>query len=110
MIPEGNPIVSFLKLHWDTLQNLFSAPEVLFRKQIFLLGGLPSVTLGDKVVECRETAQVLQIVLMAHPDQASSLQGSQGVDPDILAANDLGIGSGWRQSRQNRALLAVVGE
>ena len=42
-----------------------------------------------------------QTVLMAYPGQASSLQGSHGADCDILAANDLGIGSGWRQSKQN---------
>jgi hypothetical protein len=49
-------------------------------------------------------------VLMAYPDQASSLQGSRGVSCDILAANDLGTGSGWQQSKQNQALLAVVGK
>ena len=61
-------------------------------------------------MECGGAAHVLQTVLMACPDQASSLQGSHGVNRDILAANDLGNGSGWQQSKQNRALLAVVGE
>ena len=59
------------------------------------------VASGNKAMECEETEQVLQTVLMAYPGQASSLQGSHGADCDILAANDLGIGSGWQQSKQN---------
>ena len=55
-------------------------------------------------------AHVLQTVLMAYPNQASSLQGSHGVSCDILAVDDLGTGSGWQQSKQNQALLAVVGK
>ena len=46
---------------------------------------------------------------MVLPDQAGSLQGSRSVSCDLLAANDLGIGSGWQQSKQNWTLLAVVG-
>ena len=65
---------------------------------------------GTMVMKCGETVHVLQTVLMAYPDQASSLQGSHGVNRDILAANDLGTGSGWQQSKQNWALLAVVGK
>ena len=52
---------------------------------------------------------VLQIMPMAYPNQAGSQQGSHGVSCDILAVNGLGIGLGWRQSRQNLALPAVVG-
>ena len=52
---------------------------------------------------------VLQTVQKACPNQACSLQGSRDVSCDSLAANDLGTGSGWQQSRQNWALLAVVG-
>ena len=48
-------------------------------------------------------------MLMAHPIQASSLQGLHGVNCDALAVNDLGKGSGWQQSKQNWALLAVMG-
>ena len=59
------------------------------------------VASGNRAMKCEETEQVLQTVLMAYPDQASSLQGSHGANCDILAANDLGIGSGWRQSKQN---------
>ena len=73
-------------------------------------GGLRSpVALGIMAKECGETAHVLQTVPKARPNQACSLQGSRDVSCDILAANDLGIGSGWQQSKQNWALLAVVG-
>jgi hypothetical protein len=44
---------------------------------------------------------VLRAVLMAHPEQASSLQGSYSVGCADLAANDLGIVSGWQQSMEN---------
>ena len=46
---------------------------------------------------------------MAHPIQAGSLQGCGGVSYHNLAANVLGIGSGWQQSKQNWALPAVMG-
>jgi len=46
---------------------------------------------------------------MAHPNQASRPQGYHHVNGDTLAANDLDIGSGWQQSKQNWARLAVVG-
>ena len=68
------------------------------------------VASGNKAMECEETEQVLQTVLMAYPGQASSLQGSHGADCDILAANALGIGSGWQQSKQNYTRLAVAGK
>ena len=61
-------------------------------------------------MECGEAAYVLQTVWMAYPDQASSLQGFHDVNCDILAADDLETGSGWQQSKQNQALLAVVGK
>ena len=47
--------------------------------------------------------------MMIHPDQASSLQGHCSVSSSILAVNDPGTGTGWQQSKQNWALLAVVG-
>ena len=68
------------------------------------------VALRNLVVDCGGAAHVLQTVLMAYPDQASSLQGSHSVSCDILAVDDLGTGSGWQQSKQNQALLAVVGK
>ena len=63
----------------------------------------------DWVLACTGNLHPLQSVLILRPNQASSLQGSLNVSRDILAANDLGIGSGWQQSKQNWALLAVVG-
>ena len=74
-------------------------------------GGLKTlVALWSLVVDCGGAAHVLQTVLMAYPNQASSLQGSHSVGCDILAVDDLGTGSGWQQSKQNQALLAVVGK
>ena len=73
-------------------------------------GGVKTlVALRNLVVDCGGAAHVLQTVLMAYPGQAGSLQGSHSVSCDILAADDLGTGSGWQQSKQNQALLAVVG-
>ena len=46
---------------------------------------------------------------MLHPDQAGSLQVLDGVNGHDLAANNLGTGSGWQQSKQNWVLPAVVG-
>ena len=93
------------------VQTFEFSPPTLLRKPYFVTGRLLSpVAFGTMVMKCGETVHVLQTVLMAYPDQVSSLQGSCGVSCNILAANDLGIGSGWQQSRQNWALLAVVGK
>ena len=73
------------------------------------LGGKTPVA-SDLSTECGDEAHVLPSVLKICPNQATSLQGSHGVRCDILAANDLGNGSGWQQNKQNWALLAVVGE
>ena len=48
-------------------------------------------------------------VLMVHPNQASSLQGSHCGNDDILAVNVSDTGSGWRQSTQNGTLLVPRG-
>ena len=70
----------------------------------------PSVTERGKVMHCKEPAHVLLIVLMAHPDQASSLQGCHRGNGVTLAANNPGTASGWKQSRVTfRMVLAVVG-
>ena len=53
------------------------------------------------VLECEGAQHVLHVMWMVCPDQAGSPQGSQSVSCDVLAANDLGIGSGWQQSKQN---------
>jgi hypothetical protein len=83
----------------------------LLLRTLFDAGRLTSpVAFGNKAMKCEGSEDVLQTVLMANPDQASSLQGSHSVDCDILALNDLGTGSGWQQSKQNQALLAVVGK
>jgi hypothetical protein len=68
---------------------------------------LPS---GGWVMKCSGTQQVLWSMWMVFPNQAGSLQGSHSVDCDILAVDDLEIGSGWQQSKQNWALPAVVGK
>ncbi len=74
-------------------------------------GGLKTlVALQSLAVDCGGAAHVLQTVLMAYPNQAGSLQGPHSACCDILAVDDLGIGSGWQQSKQNQALLAVVGK
>ena len=52
-------------------------------------------------MEYVETWYVLQTVWMAYPDQAGSPQGYPGVSWATLVANVLGIGSGWKQSKQN---------
>ena len=49
-------------------------------------------------------------VLKVHPDQATGLQDADGVNHSHLAANNLGRGSGWQQSKQNWIPLAVMGE
>ena len=47
---------------------------------------------------------------MVFPNQAAGLQGLLCVDRGALAVKDLGIGSGWQQSRQNWVPAAVVGK
>ena len=79
--------------------------------ELYLVGGVKTlVAVWNLEVECGGATYVLQTVLMTYPSQASSLQGSHCVSSDILAVDDLGTGSGWQQSKQNQALLAVVGE
>ena len=59
-----------------------------------------------------ESSGILYVLLtmwMVFPNQAAGLQGLLCVNRDFLAVNDLGIGSGWQQSRQNWMLAAVVG-
>ena len=60
-------------------------------------------------MECSRACYVLHGMLMAHPNQAGSLQGFHGVNRDGLAVNDLGNGTGWQQSKQSQALRAVMG-
>ena len=51
---------------------------------------------------------VLPSMLKLILNQAVGLQGDSGVDQGTLVAKDLGIGSGWQQSRQNWIPTAVV--
>ena len=51
---------------------------------------------------------VLPTMLKLILNQAVGLQGDSGVDWGTLVAKDLGIGSGWQQSRQNWIPAAVV--
>ena len=80
-----------------------------FRSQ---LGGVtPSChPSGGWLVECRYLHYVLLTMLMACPDQVGTRQGRRGGSCDVLVDDDMGIGSGWQQSRQNRAVSSVVGK
>ena len=60
------------------------------------------------VTQWRLSPHILQSLGMAHPGQASCLQGHLSVSCGALAGKDWGNGSGWQQSRQNSALLAVA--
>ena len=66
-----------------------------------LSGKATCLSREDMVLARKGVAHALQTVLMVRPNQAGSLQGSLCVGRDILAANDLGIGSDWKQGRQN---------
>ena len=60
-----------------------------------------------------ESSGILYALLamwLVFPNQAAGLQGLLCVNRDFLAVNDLGIGSGWQQSRQNWMPAAVVGQ
>jgi len=80
------------------LQDVLS---IIYSAHSLPLEDLSSVAFGARVVEYHGTGYVLHAVLMARPEQASSLQGSHDVSCDNLAANDLGIVSGWQQSMEN---------
>jgi len=78
-----------------------ASSNIICLAYLISLEDLSSVAFGARVVEYHGTGYVLHAVLMARPEQASSLQGSHGVSCDNLAANDLGIVSGWQQSMEN---------
>ena len=67
----------------------------------YVAGRLALLSQRTWVLECGGQVYALQTVLMACPNQASNLQGALSVSRDILAADDLGTGSGWQQSKQN---------
>jgi hypothetical protein len=80
--------------------------------KLFQLGGVtPSChPSGGWLVKCWYLHYVLLIMLMACPDQVGTQQGQRSESCDVLVDNDMGIGSGWQQSRQNRAVSSVVGK
>ena len=61
-------------------------------------------------MEGRGNQYALLTMWMVFPNQAAGLQGLLCVDRGALAVKDLGIGSGWQQSRQNWMPAAVVGQ
>jgi hypothetical protein len=61
-------------------------------------------------MECRRPHHVLLVALRACPNQVGARQGRRGGGYDALADNDTGTGSGWQQSKQNRAASSVVGK
>ena len=60
------------------------------------------------VMECAVTCHVPLCMWKIHLNQTGGLQGFHHVSGDVLAADDLGTGSGWQQSKQNQAPPAVM--
>ena len=61
-------------------------------------------------MEGSETQNALLTMWIVFPNQAAGLQGLFCEARGALAVTDLGIGSGWQQSRQNWMPAAVVGQ
>ena len=61
-------------------------------------------------MEGKGILNALLTMWMVFPSQAAGLQGLPFVRRGVLAVNNLGIGSGWQQSRQNWMPAAVVGQ
>ena len=89
--------------------HIFYQPSSFLKNNVFAGGIQSPVAVRGWMVECTGSLHVLQIMWMAHPNQADRPQGTHRVSVGILVANDLGIGSGWQQSKQNWARPAVVG-
>ena len=87
-----------------------ASSNIICLAYLISLEDLSSVAFGARVVEYHGTGYVLHAVLMARPEQASSLQGSHDVSCDNLAANGLWMVSSWQQGMENYALLAVLGQ
>ena len=60
------------------------------------------------VVACAASWYVPRRMLKSHLNRTGGLQGFRNGSCDDLAGNDLGTGSGWRQSRQNQTPLAAM--
>ena len=59
-------------------------------------------------VECAGNLHAPWIMWMALPHQSGRRQGVRSASCNLLAIEDLGIGSGWQQSKQHWALPAVI--
>ena len=64
---------------------------------------------GGWLLQCWGLYYALLCMLMACPNQDGTRQGQHGGSCDDPVDDDLGIGSGWRQNKQNRAVPSVVG-
>jgi len=60
------------------------------------------------VVKCAASWHVPRRMWKSHLNRTGGLQGLRNGSCHELADNDLGTGSGWRQSRQNQAPLAAM--
>ena len=95
---------------WGWLRPIFSHETILpfcpVRAYSFCRGFTSIIAGWRSAVDLGMTCRACGCL---SPDQGSSLQGSHGASCGILAVNDPGTGTGWQQSKQNWALLAVVG-
>ena len=68
-----------------------------------LAGGIQSpVAVRDWMVECVGSLHVLQIMWMAHPNQADRPQGTHRVSDGLLVANDLGKAQAGNRAGKTR--------
>ena len=66
-------------------------------------GGIQSpVAVRDWMVECVGSLHVLQIMWMAHPNQADRPQGTHRVSDGLLVANDLGKAQAGNRAGKTR--------
>ncbi len=82
------------------------------RSRVTFDRGLPQATSGSfllcrkaMVVKCGVSAEGVRCVWRVPLNQTSGLQGHPGGGWGDLAGDDLGTGSGWKQSRQNQTPL-----
>ena len=63
----------------------------------------------ERSVECAGNLHAPWTMWMTLPHQSGRRQGVCSASCNLLAIEDLGIGSGWQQSKQHWALPAVIG-
>ncbi len=68
----------------------------------------PAVSL-ERLLERAGNLHAPWLMWMPLPHQSGRRQGVCGASCNLLAIKDLGIGSGWQQSKQHWALPAVIG-